>query len=116
MLAHAFLTVITADERATEPTPSGLIPITVNELRRPFDALLLGPSQPTTTEPMVTLAPPTPSTSPRLPLPPTRRITMITNYDCSMRPSKVIANALSAGFGGVRLCAVRRRAQVDHGW
>ena len=28
MLAHAFLTVITAAERATIPTPDGLIPIT----------------------------------------------------------------------------------------
>jgi len=41
MLAHAFLTVITAAERAKHPTPIGLIPITVNELRRLFDALLL---------------------------------------------------------------------------
>ena len=41
MLAHAFLTVITAEEPATRPGPAGLIPITVNELRRLFDALLL---------------------------------------------------------------------------
>ena len=44
MLAHAFLTVITAAERAAHPTPHGLIPITVNELRRLFDALLLRPN------------------------------------------------------------------------
>ncbi len=41
MLAHAFLTVITAAERERHPTPAGLIPITVNELHRLFDALLL---------------------------------------------------------------------------
>lgn len=44
MLAHAFLTVMTAAERAAQPTPQGLIPITVNELRRLFDALLLRPN------------------------------------------------------------------------
>ena len=44
MLAHAFLTVMTAAERAAKPTPVGLIPITVNELRRLFDALLLRPN------------------------------------------------------------------------
>jgi hypothetical protein len=44
MLAHAFLTVITAEERAARPAPAGLIPITVNELRRLFDALLLRPN------------------------------------------------------------------------
>lgn len=44
MLAHAFLTVITAQERAARPTPDGLIPTTVNELRRLFDALLIRPN------------------------------------------------------------------------
>ena len=44
MLAHAFLTVITAAERTTQPAPDGLIPVTVNELRRLFDALLLRPN------------------------------------------------------------------------
>jgi SRSO17 transposase len=44
MLAHAFLTVITAAERADHLAPDGLIPITVNELRRLFDALLLRPN------------------------------------------------------------------------
>jgi SRSO17 transposase len=44
MLAHAFLTVITAAERTDHPAPDGLIPITVNELRRLFDALLLRPN------------------------------------------------------------------------
>ena len=43
MLAHAFLTVITAAERATIPTPEGHIPITVNEQRRLIDALILQP-------------------------------------------------------------------------
>ncbi|WP_204815243.1 IS701 family transposase [Mycobacterium riyadhense] len=41
MLAHAFLAVATAIERNTAPTPAGLIPLTVNEFRRLFDALLL---------------------------------------------------------------------------
>ncbi len=41
MLAHAFLAVTTAAERDHTPTPAGLIPLTVNELRRLFDALLL---------------------------------------------------------------------------
>jgi SRSO17 transposase len=41
MLAHAFLAVTTAIERETQPTPSGLITLTVNEFRRLFDALLL---------------------------------------------------------------------------
>ncbi len=43
MLAHAFLAVATATatERDTQPTPAGLITLTVNEFRRLFDALLL---------------------------------------------------------------------------
>jgi SRSO17 transposase len=41
MLAHAFLAVATAAERDTQPTPEGLITLTVNEFRRLFDALLL---------------------------------------------------------------------------
>ena len=41
MLAHAFLSVATAIERDTQPTPTGLITLTVNEFRRLFDALLL---------------------------------------------------------------------------
>ena len=40
MLAHAFLTVA-ATERTAQPAPHGLIPLTVNESWRPFDALLL---------------------------------------------------------------------------
>jgi len=40
MLAHAFLAVTTAVERDTAPTPAGLIALTVNEFRRPFDPLL----------------------------------------------------------------------------
>jgi len=43
MLAHAFLTVTTARHREHTPCPDGLIDITVNELRRLFDALLLAP-------------------------------------------------------------------------
>jgi SRSO17 transposase len=41
MLAHAFLAVATAAQRAAHPTPTGLIALTVNEFRRLFDALLL---------------------------------------------------------------------------
>ncbi len=41
MLAHAFLAVATATERDIQPTPAGLITLTVNEFRRLFDALLL---------------------------------------------------------------------------
>lgn len=37
MLAHAFLTVLAADER-DQPTPQELLPITVNEIRRLFIA------------------------------------------------------------------------------
>jgi hypothetical protein len=43
MLAHAFLTVITAAERATIPTPEGMVPLTVNEQRRLIDFLILRP-------------------------------------------------------------------------
>ncbi len=41
MLAHAFLAVACATERDRNPTPEGLITLTVNEFRRLFDALLL---------------------------------------------------------------------------
>jgi len=41
MLAHAFLAVATATERDTQPPPTSLIALTVNEFRRLFDALLL---------------------------------------------------------------------------
>jgi hypothetical protein len=41
MLAHAFLAVATAAERDHAPATHGLIPLTVNEFRRLFDALLL---------------------------------------------------------------------------
>lgn len=40
---HTSLTMITAAERATIPTPEGLIPITVNEQRRLIDTLTLRP-------------------------------------------------------------------------
>src|SRR6201982_3612106 len=45
MLAHAFLAVATATDRDAQPTPSGLIALTVNEFRRLFDALLLATRQ-----------------------------------------------------------------------
>ncbi|MDQ6617493.1 MAG: IS701 family transposase [Actinomycetota bacterium] len=49
MLAHAFLAVATALEREHNPTPPGLIPLTVNEFRRLFDALLLAAAHTITT-------------------------------------------------------------------
>ncbi|SCG43637.1 SRSO17 transposase [Micromonospora inositola] len=43
ILAHAFLATATA--RRTQPSPSGLIPLTVNELHRLFNALVIEPSR-----------------------------------------------------------------------
>lgn len=43
MLAHAFLTISAAIERSLHATPTGLIPLTVNEFRKLFEALLLAP-------------------------------------------------------------------------
>jgi SRSO17 transposase len=42
MLAMAFLAVVTAAEHDRTPAPAGLIPFTVNEIRRLFDALVNG--------------------------------------------------------------------------
>ena len=41
MLAMAFLAVTCANERDHTPTPQGLIPFTLNEIRRLFDKLIL---------------------------------------------------------------------------
>jgi SRSO17 transposase len=41
MLAHAFLTVVRADEHARHPGPDGLIPLTCNEIQRLFNALVV---------------------------------------------------------------------------
>ena len=49
MLAHAFLAVTTSAEREHTPAPAGLIEITINELRRLFDALVLRPALTTAT-------------------------------------------------------------------
>jgi hypothetical protein len=46
MLAHAFLAVAAAAERDTQPTPTDLITLTVNEFRRLFEALLLAGTHP----------------------------------------------------------------------
>lgn len=43
MLAHAFLAVLAATEHDHSPTPSGLIPLTCNEIRRLFTGLLPRP-------------------------------------------------------------------------
>lgn len=40
MLAHAFLSVMTADERTGRPAPAALIPLTRNEIRHLFTELL----------------------------------------------------------------------------
>ncbi len=42
MLAMAFLAVTTAEEKDRRPAPTGLIELTLNELRRLFDALVIG--------------------------------------------------------------------------
>ena len=79
MLAHAFLAVATATERDAQPTPTGLITLTVNEFRRLFDALLLATHHTLTSLlRLVSLAPTTPTPSPPIPLP-TTRTPMITN-------------------------------------
>jgi SRSO17 transposase len=44
MLALAFLAVTCANARDNMPTPQGLIPFTVNEIRRLFDKLILTPT------------------------------------------------------------------------
>jgi len=44
MLAMAFLAVITAAERDRTPTPDGMILFSLNEIRRLFDALTVGPA------------------------------------------------------------------------
>jgi SRSO17 transposase len=49
MLAHAFLAVATAIERAAHPRPDDLIELTVNEFRRLFDAVLLATRRTLTT-------------------------------------------------------------------
>lgn len=43
MLAHAFLSVTAAAERTRNPTPDGLIALTLNEIRRLFTRLLPNP-------------------------------------------------------------------------
>ncbi|MEV6409135.1 IS701 family transposase [Streptomyces bobili] len=43
MLAHAFLAVVRADEHTRVPAPDGLIPLTCNEIRHLFIALVIRP-------------------------------------------------------------------------
>jgi SRSO17 transposase len=45
MLAHAFLAVLTATERARHPPPDGLIALTCNELQHLFVALVIHPTR-----------------------------------------------------------------------
>lgn len=49
MLAMAFLAVTAADERDQNPTPPGLVPMSLNELRRLFDALSIAATATTET-------------------------------------------------------------------
>jgi hypothetical protein len=43
MLAHAFLAAATAAERAQDPAPDGLIPLTCNEIQHLFTTLVVRP-------------------------------------------------------------------------
>ena len=87
MLAMAFLAVTAANERDGTPTPPGLIPFTLNEIRRLFDKLILVRSRhPRHHLGMVTLAPKTPSHRPTLPLSTQVRASMNPIYNCSTRP------------------------------
>ncbi len=83
MLVHAFLAVATAAERDTQPTPAGLITLTINEFRRLFDALLLTTCHTIST--LLAWSPMAPTTS--IPSPDIPRQTtptpMIPNYGCS---------------------------------
>jgi SRSO17 transposase len=45
LVAHVFLAIATAAARA-RPTPAGLIPLTLNELRHLYAALVIAPAQP----------------------------------------------------------------------
>jgi hypothetical protein len=45
MLAHAFLVVVAVTERSCRPPPSGLIPLTCNQVQHRFAALLARPVQ-----------------------------------------------------------------------
>ena len=47
MLAHAFLAVLAATERARHPPPTGLIALTCNEIQHLFAALALTPARDT---------------------------------------------------------------------
>ena len=44
MLAHAFLAVVRAEEHAHQPPPTGLIPLTCNEIQRLFITLVVRPA------------------------------------------------------------------------
>lgn len=47
MLAHAFLAVVTADERTHRPAPDGLIPLTRKEIAHLFISLIVRPAHAT---------------------------------------------------------------------
>jgi hypothetical protein len=71
---------------------------------------------PATTPTLVTLATATPSQSPCLPLPPTRRITMITNYGCSTKGRlKAVGDGSEHHFQGRWPPADARRRRFPRG-
>lgn len=45
MTAHALLAVIAANEHTARPAPTGLIPLTCNEIRRLFTLYVIEPSR-----------------------------------------------------------------------
>lgn len=45
MTAHALLAVIAANEHPDQPVPTGLIPLTCNEIRRLFTTLITEPAR-----------------------------------------------------------------------
>lgn len=89
MLAHAFLAVTAATERARAAPPAGLIPLTPNEIRRLFIGLLTRPVRDANPPAaLVAMATPPPSRRTRQPLPPPRPPTrMITIYGWSTSTS-----------------------------
>jgi hypothetical protein len=45
MIAHALLAVIAANEHPDQPDPTGLVPLTCNEIRRLFTILVIEPGR-----------------------------------------------------------------------
>ena len=73
MLAHAFLAVAAATERARRPATAGLIPLTCNEIQHLFAAWSTSPVDASATGCTGPVATPPSSPRPHLPLPATSR-------------------------------------------